>query len=258
MIIFIIPAYNEEKNIADLLSNLGNKMKELKHEYRVILVNDGSTDGTNDEALKFIKKISLDIVDHETNKGVGQVFRSGFSRAMEIAKDNDIIVTKEADNTSDLQILDTMLQKINGGHDLVLASCYAKEGKITGTTKMRFFLSYSANLLVRVLFFIKETRTCSSFYRVYRAGILRKALLAYDGRLIEDDEFSCMVEILIKLNRLGIKIAEVPMILKCDMRKGVSKMNKRKNIISYFCLIIKELLRSRKYVHGIVKKFNEL
>ena len=258
MIIFIIPAYNEEKNISTLFSRLERKMKEIKRDFHVILVNDGSTDGTKSEALKYKDLMSLDIINHNPNRGVGEVFRSGFSRAMEIAKDGDILVTKEADNTSDLEILQIMLQNVENGYDIALASCYAPKGKIIGTTKVRFILSYGANLLVRQLFFIKETHTCSSFYRAYSAGTLRKSFYAYEGQLIEDDEFSCMVEVLIKLHRLPLKITEVPMILRRDLRKGKSKMNKRKNIISLLKLIKKELFRSRKYVQRVVKKFNEL
>lgn len=255
MIIFIIPAYDEEDNINSLLSSLSLKMIDLKRDYRVILVNDGSKDSTKEEALKFQDKILLEIIDHDTNRGVGQVFNSGFSRALELAKDNDIIVTKEADNTSDLNILNRMIQKIENGYDLVLASCYASEGKIIGTTWDRIILSYAANTIIRLFFKINGVRTYSSFYRAYRAGMLRRAFFAYEGRLIENNGFICMVEMLIKLSRLPVQIIEIPMVLRCDFRKGKSKMKKMKTIIEYISLFLKEVKPKKKDFQDILMRY---
>ncbi|GAG29783.1 unnamed protein product, partial [marine sediment metagenome] len=69
MIIFIIPAFNEEENVELLLSNIDSKMGELNATYHVILINDGSTDSTKERALKFQNRIPLEIIDHDTNKG---------------------------------------------------------------------------------------------------------------------------------------------------------------------------------------------
>ena len=231
-------------------------MGELNAAYHVILINDGSTDSTKERALKFQNRIPLEIIDHDTNKGIGQVFRTGFSRALELAKDADIIVTKEADNTSNLDILDRMLKEIDSGYDLVLASCYASGGKIVGTTIDRIILSSLANLIIKLLFSIKEVNTYSSFYRGYKANMLKRAFFAYENRLIEENGFSCMVEMLIKLSRLPIRITEVPMILHCDFRKGKSKMNKIGTIHGYFRLIMKELFKYRN-VQNIIDRYEK-
>lgn len=257
MIIFIIPAYNEEENIQLLLSNINAKMKELDREYRVLLVNDGSKDFTKEKALEFKDRIQLEVIEHETNRGVGEVFRSGFSRAMEFVSDDDIIITKEADNTSDIDILDEMINKINSGNDMVLASCYAPGGRIVGTTPIRLFFSSIANFILRSLFPIQNIHTYSSFYRAYNASMLQKAINAYENRFIEDNGFTCMVEILIKLSRLNIRIAEVPMILQCNFRKGKSKMKKLRTIAGYMNLICKELLYKKSKIHHIKTRFEK-
>ncbi|MFH1593976.1 MAG: glycosyltransferase family 2 protein [Candidatus Omnitrophota bacterium] len=246
MIMFVIPAYNEAENIDALLDNIGRKMKELNRgDYRILLINDGSMDSTEEKALSARDRIPLEVISHETNRGVGQAFRTGFSRALEIAGDNDIIVTKEADNTSDLDILDAMLDKIDSHTDVVLASCYAPEGKIVGTTIDRIFLSSVANGMLKLLFPIKGINTYSSFYRAYRTASLRKAFGAYGSSLIEENGFVCMVEMLIKFSKLGLRIDEVPMILRCDFRKGKSKMNKWKTVGTYVRLIARECKSAR-------------
>lgn len=257
MIIFIIPAYNEEENIQLLLQNIDAKMKELDREYQVLLVNDGSKDFTKERALEFKDRIQLEVIDHETNKGVGEVFRSGFSRAMKIASDNDIIVTKEADNTSDIDILNSMFQKISSGYDIVLASCYAPGGKIVGTNLPRLLLSSMANFILKLFFPIQGIHTYSSFYRVYRAGMLRKAFYAYENRLIEDNGFTSMVEMLIKLSRLNVRIVETPMILHSNFRKGKSKMKKLRTVAGYMNLICKELLYKKSKIHDIKTRFEK-
>lgn len=256
MIIFVIPAYNEEENIDLLLSNLDSAMKKLRLKYHIILVNDGSSDTTKKRALAFTGRIPLEIIDHNTNKGVGQVFRTGFARALELAGNEDIIVTKEADNTGELEILDSMVRKIGAGYDVALASCYAPGGRIIGTTIDRLILSFCANFILRLLFSIKGVNTYSSFYRAHKVEALRKAFYAYNGHLIDDNGFTCMVEMLIKLNRLPIRITEIPMSLRCDFRKGKSKMNKRATMLSYMRLIARELKYNKNNIQAIIARYD--
>ena len=240
MIFFIIPAYNEAKNIPYLIGSISRKMNEMGLSYLLVAVNDGSTDDTKEVLESYSKRFPVVILNHDTNKNVGQVFRTGFEYALGRAKPEDVIVTKEADNTGDLGILPEMLKKIELGCDLVLASCYAKGGKIIGTTIDRRLLSFFANTLLKICFPMDGINTYSSFYRAYRAGSLKKAFEAYKGRLIEEPGFVCMVEMLIKLRRLPVKMEEVPMILRCSRRKGGSKMRKRQTMLAYLHLLFKE------------------
>jgi len=148
MIYVILPAYNEEGNINRLLTNLIKGLTELGEKYHIVFVDDGSSDNTRGEILKFKDKASLEVISHHGNLGVGEAFRSGFKRVLSLADDNDVIVTKEADNTSDVGILVKMLKKLKSGDDIVLASCFAKEGKIVNSSWERYLCSMAANLLL--------------------------------------------------------------------------------------------------------------
>lgn len=245
MIIFVVPAYNEEENICALLEGMREKIESVGRPCHVLVIDDGSRDRTGEIARLYSMKLSLEVIRHQVNRGVGEVFRTGFRRALEIAGPEDIIVTKEADNTSDLSILDAMLAKIDAGCDIVLASCFAPEGKVVGSTLDRHILSFVANLLLRTFFPIPGVHTYSSFYRAYRAEMLRRAFSVYDGKLLECHGFTCIVEMLIKLSRLPIRITEVPMVLQCNLRKGSSKMVRLETILEYLRLIGRETLRSR-------------
>lgn len=241
MVIFVIPAYNEEKNIQTLLSKTNEKMIKEKLSYRVIIVNDGSTDETVKRAEAMKGSILLDVYSHYPNRGVGEAFRVGFLKALNFSTDDDIIVTKEADNTSDLNILTELISKIQNGYDVALASCYAKEGAVVGTDFSRMILSRVANMLLNIFSGTKNINTYSSFYRAYSSKALKQMQDIYGNKLIEENGFECMVELLIKFSRNGeFKITEVPMVLDGSKRVGKSKMRTFRTINGFLKVIIKD------------------
>jgi dolichol-phosphate mannosyltransferase len=175
------------------------------------------------------------------NKGVGAAFCDGIKQAVELSSPEDIIVTLEGDNTSDLKILSQMVQCIEqGGSDLVLASCYAPGGSIRKTSLYRKVLSVVANRILQVLYPKLRVATYSSFYRAYRREMLARALTMWNPLLTEPG-FVCMVELLIKLSSIlpEGRIAEIPMVLDQSQRKGKSKMKIVRTIYSYLTLIVR-------------------
>jgi dolichol-phosphate mannosyltransferase len=233
-------------------------MIALGHDYKIFVVNDGSTDNTSELCSKFENDFPLEEIGFDENMGVDAAFKKGFSEVFDIAKDGDIIVTKEADNTSDPDILKRMIQSIDAGSDVVLASCFAKEGGIENSTIDRHILSFGANTMLKICFPIKGVNTYSSFYRAYNAKSLKMAFEAYQGRLLEVKGFVCMVEMVVKLSRLPLKITEVPMVLRCDMREGASKMRRRKTIAGYLKFIGSQMVRSRMEDRIAIEKFRAM
>lgn len=248
MLVFIIPVYNESENIPILLSKIKKLMDDKSFRYKIIAINDGSTDNSLFILKEHSQHIPMEICNHTTNLGPGKAFLTGFTTALEIASDDDVIVTLEADNTSDLAILPELISKLNNGNDVVLASCYASGGKVLNTLFYRRFISWAANLLIKNLFSIKQIHTFSSFYRVYQTKALKATFNYFGDSTIEQKGFSCMTELLLKFKVLGLKIAEVPMCLKSDIRQGKSKMKIFKTTIEYFCLFLKFLVNRRKYI----------
>lgn len=233
MILAVVPAYNEEANLGRLLTELDRVLAGLGEPYRVLVVDDGSTDRTRALVEEWGRRAPVSVASHGTNRGVGQAFRTGFAWGLAQGQDGDVLVTLEADNTSDLAILPEMVRRLRAGHDVVLASCYAARGGVKNTTPLRMLLSATANVIVRTLFRFGPLRTFSSFYRAYRVESLRRALLRHGDRFIEEPGFVCMVEVLVKLKRLRFKIAEVPMVLDCKQRIGPSKMKILRTMLGY-------------------------
>jgi dolichol-phosphate mannosyltransferase len=250
MIYFVIPAYNEEKNLKELLENTREFAGAKGYPYQLVIINDGSTDSTMQILKEYQRHLPIIILDQVTNKGVGEAFKRGLGYVAEIAAEKDVIVTKEADNTSDLKILSAMLEKVGQGYDLVLASCYMAGAGIEGTNIYRKILSSGANSLMRLFTPLKEVHTFSSFYRAYTGALLKKAHRVYGDNLIQEKGFCCMVELLLKLSQLGIRICEVPMVLKGNLRKGKSKMKIVKTTMAYVRLIARNILTNGRQTCG--------
>jgi dolichol-phosphate mannosyltransferase len=179
---------------------------------------------------------------HPRNLGPGAAFISGFRRVLTIARDTDPIVTLEADRTSDLQILPEMLRRFDTGAQVVLASVYHPGGGLENAPFHRRALSSGANYLLRHLFEMPNVRTFSSFYRIYQAGLLRKAMQLYGLRLIEEPGFASVVELLLRLHRMGARIEEVPMVLDSSRRIGSSRMRLGRTVTAYLRMMARQRL----------------
>jgi dolichol-phosphate mannosyltransferase len=240
MIRFVIPAFNERENIPNLLADLGPRAAELGA--RIIFVDDGSTDGTAEAIEDHRDGLHLAIVRHKVNRGLGTAINSGLRAALGEAQDDDAIVTLEADNTSDLDDLPTMLERFDEGNDVVLASVYAPGGRIIGVAPWRLTASKSVSNVFRYAGGLKDVHTLSSLYRVYRAGTLRRAADTYGYLLVREPGFAANVELLLKLYNAGASVAEVPTVNDWSRRLGTSKMNLRPTVMAYGRLMAAHLV----------------
>lgn len=240
MIRFVIPAYNERENIPNLLADLGPVARELGA--RVIFVDDGSTDGTAEAIEAHSDSVHLAIVRHQVNRGLGTAINSGLRAALGESKDDDAIVTLEADNTSDLSDLPRMLERFHEGADVVLASVYAPGGRILGVAPWRLAASKSVSNVFRYTGGLREIHTLSSLYRVYRAGTLRRAAETYGYLLVREPGFAANVELLLKLYNAGATVAEVPTVNDWSRRLGTSKMNLKPTLLAYGRLMAAHLV----------------
>jgi dolichol-phosphate mannosyltransferase len=236
MIYFLIPVFNEESNIP-LLSE---KLKSVLPEYSkyFVFVDDYSTDASIQTITRNFDSNQLQIISKEVNKGPGDSFNLGFEWIIKHSKSSqDIIVTLEADNTSDLNILKTMIMLSESNYSLVLASVYAQGGGFDQTSFLRRTISFFSNIIFRFIFDVKVL-TLSSFYRVHQVEMIKSVKSKY-GVIISESGFISMIELLIKSINSGATIIEVPMTLYSGQRKGKSKMKIIKTSISYLKFIFK-------------------
>lgn len=222
MNLFVIPAYNEEANLPRLFADL-EQHPELWADGHVILVDDGSADGTSDIIARYSGPVPIVLVRQIRNQGPGRAFDRGFRRALALAGPEDLIITMESDTTSDLAAVAAMLAAAREGADVVLASHHDAGGELVGVSGLRRFLSHAASFAIRRGAGL-DARTVSNFFRVYRVEALRGAYAQHGDLFIRESGFACKAEILIKLDRLGASIAEVPVSLDWSRREGESKL----------------------------------
>jgi dolichol-phosphate mannosyltransferase len=232
---FVIPAYNEVENVPGLLADLAPRVRELGA--RVILVDDGSTDGTWEAVTAHAECLPLTVVRHERNRGMGAALGSGLSAALNRASPDEPIVTLEADNTSDLDDLPRLLARYDDGFDVVLASVHAPGGALLGVDPWRRVASRMASNALRLLAGLGDIHTVSSLYRVYRTRALRSAIGCNGSPLVRERGFAASVELLLRLHEAGARIAEVPTVNDWSRRQGRSKLRPGPTAIAYLRLI---------------------
>ena len=228
-ILIVLPAYNEEESIVDLLINI-NYIANIYHlPLSVLIVNDGSNDQTVELARAVKLTIALHIIDNQINEGLGKVLREGLAYASNNLNDSDIVIHRRRHSfptrrSSDLGLIPAMVNQINKGSDIVIASIYRQGSRVYGLSYFRKMTSFIAGSLFLIFAPIKGVRDYTCGYRAYRAKILKNGFSLFREKFIEESGFSCMVEILLKLNSMKPIIHEVPMILRYDQKKGNSKM----------------------------------
>src|SRR3989339_318808 len=234
MIYFLLPAYNENDNLSEIFKSIKSNFDP--GTFKIILVNDGSTDGTGQTAAN--SGLPVTVISHAKNKGLGAALQTGFSHAFEVLKENDILVALDADNTHPIEITKSMVEKINGNNaDIVIASRYCGGGEEKGLKYYRKIYSLFAGLMFTFFFKYKGLRDYTCGYRAYKGEFLMKLRQKFGAGLITETGFPAGTEIL--LRSLGLKpvIMEVPLILRYDLKKGKSKMKVFRTILAYLRLV---------------------
>ena len=234
----VAPVFNEAPNVPRLLEAFRAIAVEHgpEREVSVLLVDDGSSDGTAAAARSLADGLPLTVLAHERNLGPGAAFATAFEHLAGRIGPEDFVLTLEGDNTSRHELVARMLVRAREGDDVVLASPYQYGGGIVQTTPFRVFVSHVANLLVKELLGVHGILTVSSFFRLYRGSILLRLQERYGPRILERHGFECMVEMVLKLVYLEATISEVPMVLDTSRRAGKSKLKFFRTARGYLAL----------------------
>jgi dolichol-phosphate mannosyltransferase len=237
MIHIILAAYNEEKDLPGLLAEIEGNNWEIP--YRVVVVDDGSTDATPAILRAAAGRLPLNVVTHERNAGLGRALATGFAAVCRDMKRNDVIVTMDADRTHPVALIAAMAAKIAAGNDLVIASRFAPGGEQIGLALHRRFLSYCAGRIFGLFLPLPGVTDYTCGFRAYSDKVVNAMARAYGDRLIEEKGFAATAELLCKAGRFAVAIAEVPLALHYEYKAGESKMKIMNTICGYLRLMYK-------------------
>ncbi|MFX1521665.1 MAG: glycosyltransferase family 2 protein [Promethearchaeota archaeon] len=201
----IIPAYNEEKNVANVISGTITVMEQLNLPYEIIFVNDGSTDKTGLIASFF----KVRIITNKKNRGKGYSLK----KALQYAHGN-IIVTIDSDGEHKPKEIAPLLDAVVDGMDIASGSRFLNKQSAV-TTHLNQIGNRLFNLVIMALTGKLVTDSQTGF-RVVRREVLEKLNLQSDGYEIE-------TEITVKGLRGGFAFKELP--ITVERRKfGASKL----------------------------------
>jgi dolichol-phosphate mannosyltransferase len=239
-VLVVLPAYNEEENIGDLLNQIKFALEEdSKTSYKVYVVNDGSRDKTEDIVRSMSAEMPIELIVHEVNQGLGATIRDGLYKAVNDSNQNDIIITMDADATHNPGLILRLMRMIIEGHDVVIASRFQPGARVIGLAWHRKLLSIVASIIFRITYPIKGVKDYTCGYRAIRADVLKSAMAEYGDRFFDQDGFQALVDILLKLRRRKLLFGETPLILRYDQKGGMSKMNVGRTIKKTLILIVK-------------------
>lgn len=228
----ICPFYNEELILDKALEIMLHNLNLLPHEWKLIIVNDGSTDGSLSIAEKYERsEPRLKLLSYTINKGRGYAIRSGIN-----SSDGDLIITTEIDLSWGMDIIDRIIRKFetNKFIDVVVASPNLPQGGYKNVPLKRVLISKIGNYIIRMLF-TKSITMSTGMTRGYNGNVIRSIILTENGK-----EFH--LETLLKLILLGYKIDEIPATLEWkDNKLSGNNTIKRKSKFKTKKLIISHL-----------------
>ena len=229
-IFYILPSYNESENIKPLLDKFNKFYKNKNNFIQIVFVDDGSTDNSLNILSKLRKKIAskikIKILKHKKNLGLGMALKTGFRYSLNRAKNKDVIITMDTDNSHTIELSYSLAKKIiYGKKDIVIASRYIKNSKIKGLQMSRKFLSSAAAILFKIFYPIKNVKDYTSGFRAFRVIKIKK-IIKNNSNFFSETGFSASVDILLKLYpfRNQLNFYELPINLRYDLKKGKSKM----------------------------------
>lgn len=214
--IVIIPTYNEKENVENII----RAVFSLEKAFHILIIDDGSPDGTADIVKRMQKEFpdSLFIVERQGKQGLGTAYICGFKWA--IAHGYDFIFEMDADfshNPADLPKLYAACA--DEGADVAIGSRYCNGVNVVNWPLGRVLMSYYASVYVRLVTGMKVQDTTAGF-KCYR----RKVLETIDLDRIHFKGYAFQIEMKFTAYQCGFKIVEVPIIF-INRVLGVSKMN---------------------------------
>ena len=214
-VVMCIPTYNEADNLAWIVGRL----RAAQPDVHVLVVDDGSPDGTGKIADELATADEAVQVLHRTETGgLGAAYRHGFRIALE--QGYDVIGEMDADGSHQPEQLSRLLDALQDA-DLVIGARWIPGGSVVNWPRWREALSRGGNLYVRTLLGIR-VHDATAGYRVFR----RQALEAIELETVQSTGYVFQTDMVVRCLRRGLRVREVP-IEFVERERGDSKMSGR-------------------------------
>ena len=214
----IIPTYNEAENLVAIVDAVATELQRvLPDDFRILIVDDNSPDGTGRMADELASRHGYLEVLHRTAKnGLGQAYIAGFARALDGGA--ELVFEMDADFSHDPRFLPTFLDAVQDA-DLVIGSRYKSGVNVINWPISRLLLSIGANQYARVVTGLPLTDSTGGF-KCFR----RRVLEAIPLERVRSNGYAFQIEMSFLAWKKGFRIREIPIVFT-DRVEGQSKMN---------------------------------
>jgi dolichol-phosphate mannosyltransferase len=210
----VLPTYNEADNIEPLVAAARSNMPA---DARILIVDDGSPDGTGERADRLAERLAnVSVLHRQRKEGLGPAYIAGFRRAL--AAGAGLVLEMDSDFSHDPAYLPRLLGAAERA-DLVIGSRYVEGGGVSDWGPTRRLLSRGGSAYSRLVLGV-DVRDLTGGFKCFR----REVLEAIDLDSIGVRGYAFQVEMTYRAIQLGFRVAEVPIVFR-DRRVGESKMD---------------------------------
>jgi dolichol-phosphate mannosyltransferase len=211
----IIPTYNEIDNISKMIDTV----MSLAGAYDMLVIDDGSPDGTADvvKARQGEFPARLHLLERSGKLGLGTAYIMGFKWALE--QGYDYVFEMDCDFSHNPDDLERLYERAEQGYDVVVGSRYVQGVNIINWPMSRLLLSYTASMYVKTITRMPVHDATAGF-----VCYSRKALETIDLDRVQMKGYGFQIEMKYSAWRLGLRLSEVSIVFT-ERREGVSKMN---------------------------------
>ena len=213
-ICFVLPTYNEEENIENIIQQILKEEKnQSKHTFSILVVDDNSSDETQTIVQRYISLNSKVHLVTGQKKGLGDAYKRGFNYALNDLQ-ADLIFQMDSDGQHDTSLIPHFVSSIEEGRDVVIGSRFVEGGTTPDFSFSRLIMSKVGNLLVRYVGGITQVKDCTSGYRAIRASYLKELDFSY----LSTRGYSFQSSLICDLAWRGADISEIP--IEFSSRQG--------------------------------------
>ena len=211
-----LPTYNEIENLEPMVRALGEVLPEGG---RILVIDDGSPDGTGELADRLAAELPWVSVLHRLRKeGLGRAYIAGFHRAL--ADGAELALEMDCDFSHDPRDVPRLIAAVEAGADVAIGSRYVPGGGTENWGLIRRLISRGASLYTRTL--LMPVHDPTSGFKCFRREVLERI----DLDAIESMGYAFQIENVYRARRAGFTVVEVPIVF-AERQVGHSKMSRK-------------------------------